>query len=178
MASSAQRKVNAKRNLALSQDDTEAKDDVAGTPRTVQRQALAEAISTDMSKGLEPLLAASDTRNKPTKYRGARDGIADGWMMLMKRHLEKTHAKTTRLDKAWTIIEILETETREYINNKVEAERESDEKVFAILARRFGTRSNKIHIQQQFRPRNQNSDEDYMQYLNALEGVRTQGFPN
>ena len=104
-----------------------------------------------MSKGLEPLLAVKESKNKPTKYRGTRDGNADGWMMLMKRHLEKAHPKATPLDKAWTIIEYLEHEARDYITNKSGAERDTDEKVFALLARRFGTGSSKIHIQQQFR---------------------------
>ena len=49
-----------------------------------------------------------------------------------------------------------------------QAERDTEEKAFALLARRFGTESNKIHIQQQFRTRNHTSDEDYMQYLDAL----------
>ena len=98
--------------------------------------------------------------------------------MLMKRHLENAHARATPLDKAWTIIEYLEHEARDYITNKSEAERETDEKVFALLARRFRTGSSKIHIQQQFRTRNQNSEEDYMQYLDALEGLRSQGYPN
>ena len=39
-----------------------------------------------------------NNKNKPTKYRGIRDGNADWWMMLMKRHLEKAHAKATPLD--------------------------------------------------------------------------------
>ena len=82
------------------------------------------------------------------------------------------------LDKAWMIIEYLEHEARDYITNKSEAERDTDEKVFALLARRFGTGSSKIHIQQQFRTRNQKSEEDYMQYLDALEGLRSQGYPN
>ena len=75
-------------------------------------------------------------------------------------------------------MEFLENEARDYITNKSEAERDTDEKVFALLARRFGTGSNKIQIQQQFRTRNQSPDEDYMQYLDALEGLRSQGFPN
>ena len=99
-------------------------------------------------------------------------------MLLMKRHLEKAHPKATPLDKAWTIIEYLENEARDYISNKSEAQRDTDEKVFALLARRFGTGSSKIHIQQQFRNRNQNNEEGYMQYLDALEGLRSQGFPN
>ena len=143
--------------------------------KLLRRQALAEAIS--MSKGLEPLLAAKETKNKPTKYRGTCDGIIDGWMMLTKRYLEKAHAKDTSLDKVWTIVEFLEYEARNYITNKCGAERDTDEKVFALLARRFRTGRSRIHIQQQFRTRNQTSDEDYMQYLDALEGLFSQGFP-
>ena len=94
------------------------------THRTAQRQALAEASSTATSEGFEPLLVAKETKNKSTKNRGKRDGIIDGWMMLLKRFSEK------------------------------------------IL----------IHIL--IRTRNQTSDEDYMLYLDALEGLRSQCFPN
>ena len=148
------------------------------TPNTIHGQTLAEAITTAMSKGLEPLLAAKEAKNTPTKYRGTRDGIIDGWLMLMKRYLEKAHSKDTSLDRAWTIVEFLENEAQNYIMNKSEAERDTDEKVFALLARRFGTGSSKFQIQQQFRTRNQSDNEDYMQYLDALEGLRSQGFPN
>ena len=167
VATSTQRKITTKRNLEQDQDEMEqlpaTPSATPDTPRTSQRQALAEAISTAMSKGLEPLLAAKESKNKPTKYRGTKDGNADGWMMLMKRHLEKAHAKATPFDKTWTIIEYLENEARDYITNKFEAERDTDEKVFALLARQVGTGSSKIHIQQQFRTRNQNNKEDYMQ---------------
>ena len=182
VATSTQRKFTTKRILEQDPSETgetpEASNPTPDTPRTSQRQALAEAISTAMSKGLEALLAAKESKNKPTKYRGTKDGNADGWMMLLKCHLEKAHAMATPLDKAWTIIEYLEHEARDYITNKSEAERDTDVKVFALLARRFGTGSSKIHIQQQFRTRNQNSEEDYMQYLDALEGLRSQGYPN
>ena len=60
------------------------KDEVPDTPGTRQRQALAEAISTAMSKSLEPLLAIKESKNKTTKYRGTRVANADGWIMLMK----------------------------------------------------------------------------------------------
>ena len=175
LASSTQRKATSRRNLNTATVVEPAKD---STPNPIYSQTLAEAITTAMSKGLEPLLAAKETKNKPTKYRGTRDGIVDGWLMLMKRYLQKAHAKDTPLDKAWTIVEFLENQARDYITNKSEAERDTDEKVFALLARRFGTGSNKIQIQQQFRTRNQSPDEDYMQYLDALEGLRSQGFPN
>ena len=84
VATSKQRKVNAKGNLDLDQGDTqvamEAKDEVFNTPRTIQQQALADATLTAMSKCLEPLIVVKETKNKPTKYRRARDGKADGWM--------------------------------------------------------------------------------------------------
>ena len=86
--------------------------------------------------------------------------------------------QATPLDKAWTIIEHLAHEARDYNTNKSEAEKDTDEKVFALLAHRFGTESSKIHIQQQYRTRNQNSEEDDMQYLDVLEGLRSQGYPN
>ena len=179
---STQRKLTTKRNLDQDHDDAEelpvVAEETPDNPRTSQRQALAEALSTAMSKGLEPLLAVKESKNKPTKYTGTRDRTADGWMMLIKRHLEKAHAEATPLDKAWTIIEYMEHEARDYITNKSEAERDTDEKVFALLARRFGTGSSTIHIQQQFRTRNQNSEKDYMQYLDALEGLRSQRYPN
>ena len=182
MATSTHRKLRTKRTLEQNPSEMEGTPEVSNstpdTPRTRQWQALAETISTAMSKGLEPILAAKESKNKPTKYRGTKDGNADGWMMLMKRHLEKAHFRATPLDKAWKIIEYLENEARDYITNMSEAERDTDEKVFALLARRFGTGTSKIHIQQQFRTRNQNSEEDYMQYLDALEGLRSQGYPN
>ena len=81
----------------------------------------------------------------------------------MKGYIEKTHAKDTALDRAWRIIEFLEHEAQDHITNKSEAERDTDEKVFALLAGRFGMGSDKIQIQQQFRTRNQSNNEDYMQ---------------
>ena len=175
LASSTQRKTVSRRNLNPVTTEGVTKDNI---PNAIHNQALAEAITTAMSKGLEPLLTTKATKNKPTKYRGTRDGIVDGWLMLMKRYLEKVHAKDTPLNKAWTTVEFLENEARDYITNKSEGERDTDKKVFALLARRFGTGSNKIQIQQQFRTRNQSPDEDYMQYLDALEGLRSQGFPH
>ena len=82
LATSTQRKLTTKRNLE--QDRSEAEevpailDEAPDTSRTSQRQALAEAISTVMSKKLEMLLAIKESINKPTKYRGTKDSNADG----------------------------------------------------------------------------------------------------
>ena len=147
-------------------------------PNRIHGQTLVESIAIAMSKCLEPLLTAKETKNKPTKYHGRRDGIFYGWLMLRKRYLEKEHAKDPPLDRAWTVFEFVKDEARVYITSKSQAERDTDEKVFALLARRFGTGPSNTHEQQQFRRRNQTSDEDFMQYLNAFGGLLSQGFPN
>ena len=55
-----------KRSLSLeTEEEEEPKGDI---PRTMQRQALAGAITTAMTKCLEPLLAAKETKNQTTKY--------------------------------------------------------------------------------------------------------------
>ena len=107
LASSTQRKTTSKRSLNRGTVGGAAKDK---TPNAMHSQTLAEAITTALSKCLEQLLAAKETKNKPTKNCGLCDGIVNGWLMLMKRYLEKAHAKGTALHRAWTIIEFLETE--------------------------------------------------------------------
>ena len=81
VATSTQRKLTTKRNFNQEHGEAEelptVADETPDTPRTSKRQALAEAISTAMSKGLEPLLAVKESNNKPTKYRGTRDRNAD-----------------------------------------------------------------------------------------------------
>ena len=72
-------------------------------------------------------------------------------------------------DQAWSIIGHLEGEARNYIINKAGSERDAPEKVFELLFSRFGA--------QAFLTRAQQEKEDWMQYLDALEGLRSQGFP-
>ena len=45
-----------------------------------------------------------------------------------------------------------------------------------LLARRFGVGSNRNLIQRQFQDRTQKPDESHIQFLDALEGLRSQGF--
>ena len=68
LASSTQKKTISKRNLNTETVEGAAKNK-DNAPNAIHSQALAEAITTAMSKGLEPLLAAKESKNKPTKYR-------------------------------------------------------------------------------------------------------------
>ena len=103
--------------------------------------------------------------------------MVDTWLTIMKRYLEKPHKIDSPADRAWTIIEFLESEARNYIKNKSEPECDTDEKVLKLLARRFGVGSKRTHIQQQFRTRNQTPEESHMQFLDDLGRLRSQGFP-
>ena len=148
-------------------------------PISPEQLRFTEAISKAMSKELAPLIANRDqTRVRPTVYKGTKDGTVDGWLPLMKSFLERVHAKSSNVDKAWAIIDHLEGEARNYIINKSEPERDTPDKVFALLASRFGTGGNRMHVRQTFMSRVQQEKEDWMQFLDALEGLRTQGFPD
>ena len=91
----------------------------------------------------------------------------------MPRFLEQVHAKSTNIDKAWAIIEHLENEARNYIINKFEPER-----VFTLPVSRFGTGGNRMQVRQTFMFRTQQDKEYWVQYMDALESLRTQGFPD
>ena len=148
-------------------------------PISPEQLRFTEAISKAMSKELAPLIANRDqTRVRPTVYKGTKDGTVDGWLPVMKRFLERVHAKSPKNDKAWAIINHLEGEARNYIINKSEPERDEPDKVFSLLASRFGTGGNRMHVRQTFMSRVQQEKEDWMQFLDALEGLRTQGFPD
>ena len=148
-------------------------------PISLEQLRFTEAISKAMSKELAQLIATRDqTRVRPTIYKGTKDGTVDGWLPVIKRFLERVHAKSPKIDKAWAIIDHLEGEARNYIINKPEPKRNEPDKVFTLLASRFGTGGNRMHVRQTFMSRIQQEKEDWMQFLDALEGLRTQGFPD
>ena len=138
-----------------------------------------EAISEAMSKELAPLIANRDqTAVRPTAYRGSKDGTIDEWLLVMKRYLERVYVNLSPVDKAWAIIDHLGDEARSYIINKPESERDSHEKVSTLLSGKFGTGSSRWPLRQASRLRCQLEKEDLMQYLDALEGLRSHGFPD
>ena len=135
-------------------------------------------ISKAMSKELAPLLAGRDlAQARPNVYRGSKDGSIDGWILIMQRYLKRTQTKVSAEDQAWSINGHLEGEARNYIINKAESERDAPEKVFELLSSRFDAGGNRMQVRQAFQSRIQQEKEDWMQYLDALEGLRSQGFP-
>ena len=122
-------------------------------PQIALATAITQAMSKAVSQSLQPLLATKEPKNKPNKYRGEKDGLVDSWLMIMRRYLDKAHVNDSPADKAWTIIEFLESDARNYVINKSEPERDTDDKVMDLLARRFGVGSNRNMIRGQFQSR-------------------------
>ena len=103
-----------------------------------------EAISKAIAKELAPLIANRDqTAVRPTLYRGSKDGTVEEWLLVMKWYLERIYSNASPVDKACAIIDHLGDEARSFIINKPESERDSHEKVSALLSSRFGTESSR-----------------------------------
>ena len=138
-----------------------------------------DAISKAMSKELTPLTANRDqTAVRPTANRGSKDGTIDERLLFMKQYLKRDYLNSSPVDKTWAIIDHLGEEARSYIINKPESERDSHEKVITLLSSKIGTGSSRWPVKHAFRLRSQFEKEDLMQYLDALEGLRSQGFPD
>ena len=117
-----------------------------------------------MSKELAPLLAGrKPSQPRPSVYRRSKKGSIDGWILVMRRYLQRTQTKATPDDKAWVIISHVEGEARNYIINKAESERDKPEKVLELLASRFGTGGNRMQVRQAFAIRQKSEKEDWMQ---------------
>ena len=137
------------------------------------------AISKTITKALAPLIANRDqTAVRPTLYKGSKDGTVEEWLLVMKRYLERVYSNASPVDKVWAIIDHLGDEARSFIINKPESERDSHEKVTTLLSSRFGTGKSRWPVRQAFRLRNQLEKGGLMLYLDALEGLRSQGFPD
>ena len=96
----------------------------------------------------------------------------------MKRYVERAYSNCSLVDKAWAIIDHFGDEARSYIINKQESEQDSHEKVCTLRSGRFGTGNSRWPMRQAFRLRSKLEMEDLMQYLDVLEGLRSQGFPD
>ena len=80
---------------------------------SIEQLRFTATISKAMSKELTPLLAGRDpTQARPSVYRGSKEGSIDGWILVMRRYLQRTQAKATPDDRVWSIIGHLEGEAR------------------------------------------------------------------
>ena len=140
---------------------------------------IVDTMAKTMTQGLNSVIQKEEPKSKPPIFRGgSRDGSVDNWLTLVRRYLEKQKPKQSPRDQSWTIIELLDGEARNYIMNKPAPEINEPESVLRLLNNRFGTGASKALIRTSFASRVQKPDESLMQYLDALESLRSKGFPD
>ena len=139
---------------------------------------IVDTMAKTMTQGLNSVIQKEEPKSKPPIFRGgSRDGSVDNWITLVRRYLEKMKPKQSLRDQSWTIIELLDGEARNYIMNKPGPEINDPEAVLRLLNNRFGTGASKALIRTSFASRIQKPEESLMQYLDALESLRSKGFP-
>ena len=140
---------------------------------------IVDTMAKTMTQGLNSVIQKEDPKTKPPVFRGGiRDGSVDNWITLVRRYLEKIKPKQSLRDQSWSIIELLDGEARNYIMNKPAPEISDPEAVLRLLNNRFGTGASKALIRTSFASRMQKPEESLMQYLDALESLRSKGFPD
>ena len=151
----------------------------AAVPGTEVTQMIVNTMAKTFQKSLQAIVKPEESRSKPSSYKNPiKDGSIDNWVVLMKRYLDSRKTPMSPKDKAWMILENLEGEARNYIMNKAASELDDPERVFNCLTRRFGSGAGKPQIRMTFANRTQGEDEDMMTFLDALESLRTKGFPD
>ena len=168
-ASRTHKKNNPNRDLSVqanigSQDNSAAASDEGGVifPEKLQfTAALSKAMSEDLA-----LYQLGATPYK-SDYLVCTGDIKK--VLLMARSLScAAICNARRPNRIQSIISHLEGEERNYIINKAETSRDTPEKVFELLASRFGTGGNRMQERQAFATRQQSEKVDWMQYLDDL----------
>ena len=85
--------------------------------------------------------------------------------------------KTTDKMKVGIILNHLTKEAKSYIDAKPDELRDTPEKVYELLRKRFGAEANRDSVRVAFESRAQNPAE-IKKYLDALESLRSQAYPN
>ncbi len=108
---------------------------------------------------------------KPHKYGGeATDGCVDARMSLIRMYLE--HCRGTERTKVLTLLTFLHKHAQAWIMQKLTEERDTCDKIFTILSKRFGIGDSPNEARLQFAVRRQALDEKLDTFLDHLEESR------
>ena len=80
-------------------------------------------------------------------------------------------------DKNLKVINFLATGARTFVLNKPSEDRDTVDKIFELLSRRFGTGVTLNHARAAFNSRKQRPQESVSAFLDDLEGLRVRAFP-
>ena len=114
---------------------------------------------------------------KPEKYSGAIDGNIDSWLAMMRIHMDQ-EASLPESDKILKVVNFLAKEARTFLLNKPLEDRDTVDKIFELLSRRFGTGTTLNHARAAFNSRKQRPQESFSAFLGNLGGLRLTSIPS
>ncbi len=147
-------------------------------------QDLMEASNERFGKLVETLCANKPSPNaegtgmkaKPHKYGGeATDSAVDAWVSLIRMYLEDH--KGNENAKVLTLLMFLHRHAQAWIMQKTPVERDTCEKVFALLLKRFGIGASPSDARLRFDERKQQPNEKLDTFLDELEALRITAAP-
>ncbi len=123
-----------------------------------------------------PSSEGGSLKAKPHKYGGeATDGAVDAWISLMKMYLEDH--KGNENAKILTLLTLLHRYAQAWIMQETETERDTCDKVFVLLSKRFGIGASPSDARLRFDERKQQPNEKLDTFLDDLEALRIRAAP-
>ena len=111
---------------------------------------------------------------RPVPHSGMADGMVDPWIKLMNTYLRD--ACIDDIFKAGIILNHLTKEGKSYMGAKPDDQKATPEQVYDLLRRRFGEVSHDA-ARLTFETRVQAPDEEEGAYLDVVEALRSQAYP-
>ena len=119
------------------------------------------------------MLAGRDpSQARPSVYRESKEVSIDGWILLMRRYPQSTQTKATPDDKAWSIISHLGGVAHKYNINKPSPNGTHLNKHSSCWLVNSELEAIRCKCVKPFHSTTFGKD-DWMQYLDALEGLRS-----
>ena len=116
------------------------------------------------------------TCKKPKECKDDSDGCIDTWVEVMRLHLEQDNLNDER-QACTAIFSNLEGTALNCVVAKKEEERDTADKIFAILLNRFGSSMKGHQAMMRFEKRRQWDDESIVRLLDDLESLRRRSDP-
>ena len=116
------------------------------------------------------------TCKKPKECKDDSDGCIDTWVEVMRLHLEQDNLNDER-QACTAILSNLEGTALNCVVAKKEEERDTADKIFAILLNRFGSSMKGHQAMMRFEKRRQWDDESIVRLLDDLESLRRRSDP-
>ena len=102
--------------------------------------------------------------------------MIDSWLTMMQIHLDNQENMDEN-SQVFLVMSYLTKDARAFVLNKPPNDRDTIQKLFDLLSRRFGTGSGRAQNRSAFVSRRQKPGEGIDQFLDDIEGLRLRAYP-